>query len=35
MNMLPIAVYPSVVEEFLPKVKNGFSKPQLKQPKAA
>jgi SRSO17 transposase len=31
MVMLPIAVYPSVVEEFLPKVKNGFSKPQLKQ----
>jgi SRSO17 transposase len=31
MNMLPIAVYPSVVDEFLPKVKNGFSKPQLKQ----
>jgi hypothetical protein len=29
--MLPIANYPSVVEEFLPKVKNGFSKPQLKQ----
>src|SRR5208337_839064 len=31
MNMLPIAVYPSVVEDFLPKVKQGFSKPQLKQ----
>ena len=29
--MLPIASYPSVVEDFLPKVKNGFSKPQLKQ----
>jgi hypothetical protein len=29
--MLPIAVYPSVVEKFLPKVQNGFSKPQLKQ----
>jgi hypothetical protein len=33
--MLPIANYPSVVEEFLPKAKNGFNKPQLKQPKAA
>jgi SRSO17 transposase len=31
MDMLPIAVYPSVVEEFLPKVREGFSKPQLKQ----
>lgn len=31
MDMLPIASYPSIVEEFLPKVKNGFSKPQLKQ----
>ena len=29
--MLPIAVYPSVVEDFLPKVKQGFSKPRLKQ----
>ena len=29
--MLPIAVYPSIVNDFLPKVKNGFSKPQLKQ----
>jgi hypothetical protein len=33
--MLPIAVYPSVVEEFLPKARKGLSKPQLKQPKAA
>ena len=31
MDMLPIAVYPSIVEEFLPKVTNGFSKPQVKQ----
>ena len=31
MDMLPIAVYPSVVDEFLPKVKQDFSKPQLKQ----
>ena len=31
MDMLPTASYPSIVEEFLPKVKNGFSKPQLKQ----
>jgi len=31
MDMLPIASYPNIVEEFLPKVKNGFSKPQLKQ----
>jgi hypothetical protein len=31
MDMLPIAVYPSVVEEFLPKVRDSFSKPQLKQ----
>jgi SRSO17 transposase len=29
--MLPIANYPNVVEEFLPKVKRDFSKPQLKQ----
>ena len=29
--MLPIAVYPSIVNDFLPKVKQGFSKPQLKQ----
>jgi hypothetical protein len=29
--MLPIAVYPSVVEEFMPKVRKGFSKPPLKQ----
>jgi SRSO17 transposase len=29
MDMLPIAGYPSVVEEFLPKVKQEFSKPQL------
>jgi len=29
--MLPIDGYPSVVEEFLPKVREGFSKPQLKQ----
>lgn len=27
--MLPIAAYPSVVEEFLPKAKTSFSKPQL------
>jgi SRSO17 transposase len=31
MDMLPIAVYPSVVDESLPKVKQRFSKPQLKQ----
>src|SRR3990170_8537169 len=31
MDMLPIASYPNIVEEFLPKVKNGFSKPQKKQ----
>jgi SRSO17 transposase len=29
MDMLPIASYPSIVEEFLPKMKQGFSKPQL------
>jgi len=29
--MLPIAVYPSIVDEFLPKMKQEFSKPQLKQ----
>jgi len=29
MDMLPIAAYPSVVEEFLPKVKQEFSKPHL------
>lgn len=31
MNMLPIANYPSVVEDFLPHVEESFSKPQLKQ----
>ena len=31
MNMLPIDGYPSIVEEFLPKVKKDFSKPQQKQ----
>jgi hypothetical protein len=31
MDMLPIASYPSIVEEFLPKVKEDFSKPQKKQ----
>jgi SRSO17 transposase len=29
--MLPIAVYPSIVEGFLPRVEGGFSRPQLKQ----
>ena len=29
MNMLPIAAYPSIVEEFLPKIRGDFSKPQL------
>jgi hypothetical protein len=29
LNMLSIAVYPSIVDEFLPKVKTGFSTPQL------
>ena len=29
MDMLPIASYPSIVEEFLPKMKQDFSKPQL------
>ena len=31
MNMLPIAKYPSIVETFLPHVKESFSKPQKKQ----
>ena len=31
MDMMPITVYPSVVDEFLPKMKQDFSKPQLKQ----
>jgi SRSO17 transposase len=30
MDMLPIADYPSIVEDFLPKVKENFSKPQTK-----
>lgn len=30
MDMLPIADYPSIVEDFLPKVKETFSKPQTK-----
>jgi len=29
MDMLPIASYPSVVKDFLPKMKQNFSKPQL------